>query len=262
MADRVNFADCYVLTHQRTFNFLVSFLNYFLPHREAYASEFEVPQHAESPEHIFTTADDLMRYLEEHPNEVHAIYWENKAVSTIRAAMCLYTSDGQVIVGLTSETNFPDNSLERNCLQQLETFCNSSISLIEYDTPAAKDTAEFLQRIEKQTFQLIHRAYEVFNNRDIDAALQLMIPDVEWPNGWEGGYVHGRKGVRAYWTRQWEEIDPSVHPVSITQESEGRVRVLVQQLVKDKQGQTLFEVQVTHLYTIDKGLIKHMEIIK
>jgi len=151
MAERINFADCYVLTHQRSYTFLLSFLNHFLPHREPYASEFEVPQHAEFPDRVFRAADDLMRYLEQHPNEVHAIYWENKGASTIRAAMCLYTSDGQVIVGLTSETNFPDTMLERQCLQQLENFCNSSISLIEYDTPAAKDTAEFLQRIKAQT---------------------------------------------------------------------------------------------------------------
>lgn len=262
MTDRINFADCYVLTNQRSFTFLLSFLDHFVPQREAYASEFEVPQHADPPDQVFTASDDLMRYMEQHPNEMHAIYWENKELSTIRAAMCLYTSDGQVIVGLTSETYFPDTSLERDYLQQLEAFCNSSISLIEYDTPAAKDTTEFLQRVEQQRFQLIRKAYEAFNNRDIDAALQLMSPDVQWPNGWEGGYVYGHDGVRAYWTRQWKEIDPHVSPLSITQEADKRISVLVQQLVKDKTGKLLFEGQVSHIYTIDKGLITHMEIEK
>jgi len=26
---------------------------------------------------------------------------------------------------------------------------------------------------------------------------------VDWPNGMEGGRVHGHAEVRAYWTRQW-----------------------------------------------------------
>jgi hypothetical protein len=35
--------------------------------------------------------------------------------------------------------------------------------------------------------QLLRRAYEAFNARDIDAALALMHLDVDWPNGMEGG---------------------------------------------------------------------------
>ncbi|HYH13592.1 MAG TPA: nuclear transport factor 2 family protein [Flavisolibacter sp.] len=112
--------------------------------------------------------------------------------------------------------------------------------------------------IEKQIQQL----YDVFNKRDINTALELMVPDVQWPNGWEGGYQNGRDAVRAYWTRQWKEIDPYVHPLSITQEPDGRISVLVQQTIKDKAGKLLFEGQVTHIYTLANGFIKHMEIVK
>lgn len=149
MSEQLNFADCYVLTNQRNYIFLLSFLNHFLPEREAHTNEYEVPQHAEHPDHVFTASEDLITYLENHPKEVHAIYWQNKQVSTVRAGMCLFTSDGQVIVGLTSVTYYPDTTLEDSCLQQLKEFCNSSIGLIEYDTPAAKDTAAFLQRVRR-----------------------------------------------------------------------------------------------------------------
>jgi SnoaL-like domain len=260
MPDQVNFADCYVLTNQRTHAFLLSFLNHFLPQRETYAPEFEVPQHSDSPQQVFTEAEDLIAYLESHPNEVHAIYWENKETSQLRAAMCLFTSDGQVMVGLTSETHYPDTSVERRHLKQLEQFCNSRLSLIEYDTPAAKDTKEFLLRIEQQTKKLIERIYDVFNMRDIPSALQHMVPDVQWPNGWEGGYVYGRDAVSDYWTRQWKEIDPHVQPLSVTLERDGSISVLVQQNVKDKEGKLLYEGQVTHVYTLEAGLIKHMRI--
>ena len=262
MPDQVNFADCYVLTNQRTHAFLLSFLDHFLPQRETYATSFEVPQHADPPQQVFTTAEDLIAYLESHSNEVHAIYWENKETSQLRAAMCLFTSDGQVIVGLTSETRYPDASIERKYLKQLEQFCNSSLSLIEYDTPAAKDTIAFVQRIEQQAKKLIEKIYDVFNKRDIPSALQAMLPDVQWPNGWEGGYVYGRDAVKDYWTRQWKEIDPHVQPISVKLETDGRIRVLVQQNVKDKQGKLLHEGQVTHVYTLEAGLIKHMLIEK
>ncbi len=60
--------------------------------------------------------------------------------------------------------------------------------------------------------ELLTRAYDAFNARDVDAAVAAMHPDVDWPNGMEGGRVHGHRGVRDYWTRQWRSIDPRVEP--------------------------------------------------
>jgi nuclear transport factor 2 (NTF2) superfamily protein len=262
MTDRVNFADCYVLTPKRTSPFLISFLDHFLRQREAYATQFEVPQQADPPEHIFNTAEELIAYLVSHPTEVHAIYWQNNEPSPIRAGMLLFTSDGQVIAGLTCETHYPDRSMERHYLMQLEAFCDSTIGLIEYDTPAAKDTGTFLQRIAQQNKQLIEKAYDAFNKRDLETALELMTTDVQWPNGWEGGYVYGQEEVKNYWTRQWKEIDPSVYPLCIVEDANGKMRVTVKQIVKDKQGQLLYEGQVAHIYSLDHGLIQHMEIEK
>src|SRR5271157_5726815 len=46
----------------------------------------------------------------------------------------------------------------------------------------------------------------------IELALSGMHQDVDWANGMEGGSVHGRSGVRDYWTRQWQLIDPRIDP--------------------------------------------------
>jgi hypothetical protein len=35
--------------------------------------------------------------------------------------------------------------------------------------------------------RLLRAAYEAFNARDIEAALALVHPEVDWPNGIEGG---------------------------------------------------------------------------
>jgi hypothetical protein len=66
--------------------------------------------------------------------------------------------------------------------------------------------------LDATTRDLLVSAYAAFNARDIDRALATMHADVEWPNGMEGGYVHGHDAVRDYWTRQWKLIDPDVEP--------------------------------------------------
>ncbi|GAB3774992.1 nuclear transport factor 2 family protein [Spirosoma horti] len=107
---------------------------------------------------------------------------------------------------------------------------------------------------------LINRAYNAFNTKDIDAVLALMHTDVQWPNGWEGGYVHGHDEVRAYWTRQWQEIDPTVTPLSIRSMTGGQIDVLVHQLIHDKKGTILTDGMVKHVYTIEEEKIKRMDI--
>src|SRR5919106_6239708 len=46
---------------------------------------------------------------------------------------------------------------------------------------------------------VLRSAYRAFNARDIEAAIESMDPEVDWPNAWEGGRVVGRAAVRDYW---------------------------------------------------------------
>jgi hypothetical protein len=108
--------------------------------------------------------------------------------------------------------------------------------------------------------ELLRRAYEAFNARDVDAALALMHPEVDWPNGMEGGRVLGRAAVREYWTRQFEVIDSRVEPEGFTTDAEGRVVVDVHQVVRDTAGELLSDGRVEHVYTIRDGLVERMEI--
>jgi ketosteroid isomerase-like protein len=108
--------------------------------------------------------------------------------------------------------------------------------------------------------ELLAAAYREFNARHIDAVLALMHPDVVWPNGMEGGYVHGHDGVRAYWTRQWGLIDPHVEPLKIEKDAKGRTVVEVHQVARDLNGNLLLDNIVHHAYTIRDNLIERMEI--
>ena len=107
---------------------------------------------------------------------------------------------------------------------------------------------------------VLKKAYDAFNARDIPRALTTMQPDVVWPNGMEGGTVYGHEGVRAYWTRQWTLIDPHVDPVSFTVDSEDKINVSVHQVVRDMTGKLLSDSMVHHVYSLHDGLIASMTI--
>lgn len=108
--------------------------------------------------------------------------------------------------------------------------------------------------------ELLRLAYDAFNARDIDAAIALMRPDVDWPNGMDGGRVLGRDAVREYWTRQFEVIDSRVEPQGFATDADGRVVVDVHQVVHDAAGGLLSDGYVKHVYTVRDGLIERMEI--
>ena len=108
--------------------------------------------------------------------------------------------------------------------------------------------------------ELLTFVYDAFNRRDIEPILAVMHPEVEWPNGMEGGWVHGREEVRAYWTRQWGMLDPRVEPVRFSDDGDGRIAVDVHQVVHDLKGNVLLDRMVQHVYQVRDSLILRMDI--
>jgi hypothetical protein len=111
-----------------------------------------------------------------------------------------------------------------------------------------------------ETKTIIELAYSAFNRRDMAGVLALMTEDVSWPKASEGGRVIGKEEIRAYWTRQWDEFDPHVEPLAITEEDGGRLRVRVRQLVKSVEGNILSDSEVIHIFTVKSGLIAAMDL--
>jgi ribosomal protein S18 acetylase RimI-like enzyme len=107
---------------------------------------------------------------------------------------------------------------------------------------------------------LIRRAYEAFNARDIHGALATMHADVDWPNGMEGGRLHGHREVGEYWQRQFDLIDSHVEPQRIEQRPGGQTIVTVHQVVRDHTGDVISENTIGHWYVITDGLIVRMDI--
>ncbi len=109
----------------------------------------------------------------------------------------------------------------------------------------------------EQRLRLLYRA---FNTRDIDTVLAAMAPDVEWPNGWEGGQLMGRDEVRAYWERQWAEVRATVDPRAFDERPDGTIEVSVRQVVRDPSGTVLSRTDVRHVYELADGLVRRMRV--
>lgn len=114
--------------------------------------------------------------------------------------------------------------------------------------------------MEDQIYHQIDKAYAAFNARDIDTALSTFHKEVQWPKAFEGGYVKGHDEVRKYWTGQWLEINPIVNPISIERGPSGSIVVTVHQVVRDLTGNLLFDGLVKHVYLIEDGLLRKMDI--
>jgi hypothetical protein len=102
--------------------------------------------------------------------------------------------------------------------------------------------------------------YEAFNARDVDAVTAQVAPDVDWPDTMRGARVVGSVAVRAYWLDQWEVVDLAVHPRRVRALPDGRVEVLVEQQVRDRDGDLLSRAVVLHTYTSRGDLITRMDV--
>ena len=113
----------------------------------------------------------------------------------------------------------------------------------------------------------LERIYEHFNKRDIDGVLAALADDVAWANGMDGGHVHGREGVREYWTRQWAVVSPHVEPMGFHRMADGAIIATVRQSVRDLdgnplQGQThgLTDKMVGHIFHLRDGKVERFDI--
>jgi ketosteroid isomerase-like protein len=110
---------------------------------------------------------------------------------------------------------------------------------------------------------LLRSAYRAFNARDVESAVELMHPEVDWPNAWEGGRVVGRAAVRDYWSRQFAAISSTVEPERFKRESDGSITVDVHQVVHHAQtGELLSDSRVRHRFRLEGGLVVRMDVLE
>jgi ketosteroid isomerase-like protein len=111
--------------------------------------------------------------------------------------------------------------------------------------------------------EVLRAAYRAFNSRDIDAALGLMHPDVDWPNAWEGGRVQGGEAVKKYWLRQFAAMSSRVEPQAFSLQRDGSILVDAHQEVHDAaSGKLISTSDIKHRFHFAGGLIIRMDVVE
>jgi len=115
--------------------------------------------------------------------------------------------------------------------------------------------------------QVLKRMYDSFNAKDMEGVLRALTDDVAWANGMDGGHVHGREGVREYWTRQWAIVSPHVEPMTFDRATDGSIVVDVRQSVRNLQGGPLEDQKhglrdkaVGHVFHLQEGKVTRFDI--
>ncbi len=106
--------------------------------------------------------------------------------------------------------------------------------------------------------ELLTRAYAAYNAQDVEALLACVSDDVDWPDG--ARRLHGKAQVRSYWTEQWTRTRTHDEPVSVSELGDGRIAVLVGQVVRSLEGAVLSTGRFRHVHRIDDHLIARMDI--
>ncbi len=102
--------------------------------------------------------------------------------------------------------------------------------------------------------------YAAFTARDLDAVVAAVAPDVDRPDGWEGGRVHGRDGVRDDGERQWAQIRPLLRPTAAEERPDGSAAVTVAMTVRDPGGAVLSRETLRHVYRFDGDPVSRMDL--
>lgn len=113
----------------------------------------------------------------------------------------------------------------------------------------------------KATEEFFRNIYQKFNERDIEAVIANLTPDVQWANGMEGGYEYGHRGVRDYWSRQFNQVRSNVTPLEVKKVNDAIV-IKVHQEVRNLVGIKLSDSTVKHVFHLAGGKIAKFDIQK
>ena len=111
--------------------------------------------------------------------------------------------------------------------------------------------------------ELVRRGYELFNRGDIEAALEMLHPEIEWHTyivpGPGGATYHGHDGVRELWAEAQRIFGDFRNVPEQMFEAGDRVVVFVRvEGVGTKSGAPV-EARIAHLQTIRDGKLIRVE---
>ena len=108
----------------------------------------------------------------------------------------------------------------------------------------------------------LRAAYAAFNRGDIDAAVQLFDPNVEWSEPTEfpgGGTYHGVNGAKRYLSQSRAGATEVISEPERFIPSRNRIVVFVYARVLPKGSSTWQEVRLADVYTFQEGRVTQMQ---
>ncbi|HXX90870.1 MAG TPA: nuclear transport factor 2 family protein [Acidimicrobiales bacterium] len=108
---------------------------------------------------------------------------------------------------------------------------------------------------------VVRSAYERFNAGDIEGVLELVDPDVEWPDAIRNSTLHGREALRAYWSSQFDVATPTARAQDLVEVGDCVIAVAFQEVYDLDSGAPLGPpVAVSHRFHFRGSQIVRMEL--
>jgi ketosteroid isomerase-like protein len=118
-----------------------------------------------------------------------------------------------------------------------------------------------------ENVEIVKRLYRCFRDRDHATAFTLYAEDIEWDArivdtpGLDGIY-RGHDGVRRFWRiwlEAWQDIEWQEEEIEVLDDGRLRARILNQRNRGRTTGIWLDQPPYEQLWTIEDGLVTHME---
>lgn len=146
------YVDCYYLIDSRKYEIGINFLDNFLSIRKESSVDYPVPIYDDNPKHIFSCYKELMRFLDENPEEEYSIYWRSlEDENIIKHGMIFYTNDNRMILGVSVEGREINEGIVIETYYKVKKFLESKVSCITVEEMPPMNSFEF-REFSKQRF--------------------------------------------------------------------------------------------------------------
>lgn len=109
--------------------------------------------------------------------------------------------------------------------------------------------------------RLLTLLFEAYNRRDFAAFSAGLHSQIDWPDQTRGGRLIGREALRAYWALNDAVIRVEVTPIRFERLADDRIRVRVNQVVRNLAGGLWSDLEVLHDYSFRDGLVSRLDLV-
>ncbi len=110
---------------------------------------------------------------------------------------------------------------------------------------------------------LLLRAVELLNGGEFDALVELLHPEVDWPDLAADALLAGRDAVRDYWERVTRAVRPELTPLEMTRVGEDVVMVSRQRTFeRESDSEMVPALVISQRFSFRDGLISRMRVAR